>query len=200
MMELIEQLKSMRVQAQKRIERKRQIIKKQMHDLTKSDDAQLIKSLNPLINKLEQPSRDVNEVENTKIAKTFAVQKGADSDSQLGTQSLNHSNVQPQNVLPIHLPTIHSSQPIDSAAEQLENFSTDLVEQTAEYALANALNEVSSPRSYSSPNASNLISGSLALVGPSKYSPKLTAAQRTQFELEKIAAQLRETISQGRPI
>lgn len=72
MMEHIEQLKSMREQAQKRVGQKRDAIKKQMYALTTSADAQLIKSLNPLIENLEQSLANTVKTKKIDVAEFVA--------------------------------------------------------------------------------------------------------------------------------
>lgn len=184
MVDQIEQLKAMREEAQKRIEQKRELIKKQMHALAVSADAKLIKSLSPLIENLEKSLVNVGELQKAETEKAAAVQ-------QAFKPSLVQSDIAPK------IKTRSAAH--ESLEENLQ------VEQTAENALAAALNQSGGANAQVAPIAPMAPIAPVAQMAPiqlhvDQTPVRQTSAERTQTELEKIAAQLRETISQGRTV
>lgn len=200
MVDQIEQLKAMREQAQRRIEHKRQIIKEQMHALAISADAKLIKSLNPLISNLEKSAAEVLQLGKTEEDKTQAPEMVSPEraftiqEMQVGRPQQTVSD--PSTALS-QQSRLSSSNKVSSIAASRMPISA--VEQTAESALANALNQssdVSAPPLVTSPMATEPLPVTPIQI-PVQIEVEQTPAQRTQSELEKIAAQLRANISQG---
>lgn len=202
--EQIEQLKVMRAEAQNRLEQKREVIKKQMYVLATSADARLIKSLNPLIDNLEKTL-----AKNIESKKLEAMNAEANSLEALNhaTQALAHSSeiASPEvvsseavsNVLPLH-PANNVDKSAEDALARALNAATPNIDKVASKPTASKLTQIAPSERALTEIASTKIDP--VYLEPEENSEPMTQAQRTQFELEKIATQLRETISQDRSI
>ncbi|MBL1405929.1 MAG: hypothetical protein COC17_07870 [Hyphomicrobiales bacterium] len=198
-MEQIKQLKVMRGDAQKRLEQKREVIKKQMYALATSADAKLIKSLNPLIENLEKTLAKNIEAKNieAKVLEAKIIEENMLELPNYGAQAVEFSNITISNVLPLH-PRNDVDKTAEDALAKALNAVTPNIEKKAPAPIPAPIQEIILAPVEVAIDAEALVIPTA--IAPTTISVPLTPAQRTQSELEKIAAQLRENISQNRTI